>query len=135
MENRKRSFQYLGRGGSGAFAWIMQRLSGLALIVLTLGHFFMVHSSADAGHTWKAVSERLTNPAFIGLYTAFLILAMYHGVQGMWNIIRDFKLKPMITMTLFGLFIVISLVFLGIGLNTLFTFDPNAGVQTVTAIR
>ena len=66
MENRKRSFQYSGRGGSGAFAWIMQRLSGLALIVLTLGHFFMVHSSAAAGHTWKSVSERLTHPALIG---------------------------------------------------------------------
>lgn len=125
MEQRTRSFQYNGRGGSGAFAWLMQRLSGLALIILTLGHFFMVHYTPSSGHTWDAVAARLTNPVFIGLYTAFLILAMYHGVQGIWNIIRDFKFKPIVTMILYGLLIVVSLVFLGIGLNTIYSFDPN----------
>ena len=124
MEPRTRAFRYNGRGGSGAFAWLMQRLSGLALIILTVGHFLMVHYHPDAGHTWDASANRLTNPIFIGLYTAFLILAMYHGVQGMWNIIRDFRLKPAISITLYGILVVLALIFLGIGLNTLFTFNP-----------
>jgi succinate dehydrogenase hydrophobic anchor subunit len=61
---------------------------------------------------------------FVGLYTAFLLLGMYHGIQGMWNIIRDFKLKPAISLTLYGILVVMALIFLGIGLNTLFTFNP-----------
>jgi succinate dehydrogenase / fumarate reductase, membrane anchor subunit len=124
MEPRTRSFRYTGRGGSGAFAWLMQRLSGLALILLTLGHFFMVHYHPDAGHTWDATTSRLANPIFVGLYTAFLLLGMYHGIQGMWNIIRDFRLKPAVSITLYGILVVLALVFLGIGLNTLFTFNP-----------
>jgi succinate dehydrogenase / fumarate reductase membrane anchor subunit len=124
MEPRTRSFRYNGRGGSGAFAWMMQRLSGLALIILTIGHFLMVHYEPNAGHTWDATVARLTNPMFVGLYTAFLLLGMYHGMQGMWNIIRDFKLKPAISLTLYGILVVMALIFLGIGLNTLFTFNP-----------
>jgi succinate dehydrogenase / fumarate reductase membrane anchor subunit len=103
---------------------MMQRLSGLALIILTIGHFLMVHYEPNAGHTWDATVARLTNPMFVGLYTAFLLLGMYHGMQGMWNIIRDFKLKPAISLTLYGILVVMALIFLGIGLNTLFTFNP-----------
>ncbi len=133
-EPRTRAFRYKGRGGSGAFAWLMQRLSGLALIILTVGHFLMVHYNPDAGHTWDAVVSRMSNPAFIGLYAAFLILGMYHGVQGIWNIIRDFKLKPIVAISIFGVLVVVSLVFLGMGLNTLFTFDPNAGAQAAASV-
>lgn len=133
-EPRTRSFQYTGRGKSGAFAWLMQRLSGLALIVLTIGHFLMVHYKPSSGHTWDAVVSRLSSPMFVGLYTAFLILGMYHGVQGLWNIIRDFKLNPVLTMILYGVLVVAALVFLGVGLNTLFTFDPNAGASAVSAV-
>jgi succinate dehydrogenase hydrophobic anchor subunit len=105
----------------------MQRLSGVALIVLTVGHFIMVHNNPDAGHTWDAVVSRLSNPLFVGLYSAFLILAMYHGMQGIWNVLRDFKLKPVFAMSIFGTLVVLALVFLGMGLNTLFTFNPHAG--------
>jgi len=134
QEARKRSFRYQGSGRSGALAWLLQRLSGLALSVLTVGHFIMVHYEPKAGHTWDAVASRLTNPMFVGLYTAFLILAMYHGVQGIWNIIRDFRLKPIFAISLYGLLIVVSLIFLGIGLNTLFTFNPNAGMEPAMTV-
>jgi succinate dehydrogenase / fumarate reductase membrane anchor subunit len=132
-EPRTRAFRYAGRGGSGAFAWMMQRLSGLALIILTVGHYLMMHYKPASGHTWDAVASRLSDPIFVGLYAAFLILAMYHGVQGIWNIIRDFKLKPVVSMSIFGFLLVVSLIFLGIGLNTVFTFNPHAGEQPATA--
>lgn len=133
-ETRTRAFRFKGRGGSGAFAWLMQRLSGLALIVLTVGHYIMVHYQPASGHTWDAVVSRLSSPVFVGLYAAFLVLGMYHGIQGIWNIIRDFKLKPVVSMTLYGLLLVLALIFLGMGLNTLFTFNPHAGEPSTAAV-
>ena len=53
-----RSFRYPGRGNTGgAFNWLLQRLSGVALIILAVGHYLLVHSSPEQGHTWAASSR------------------------------------------------------------------------------
>lgn len=133
-QNTPRSFRYAGRGNGGAFNWILQRLSGVALIVLAVGHYFLVHRAPEQGHTWAATAVRLQSPWFVGLYSAFLILGMYHAIQGMWNIIRDFRLKPVVGMTIYGLLVVAALVFVGMGLNTLFSFDPTMAQQAAATV-
>ncbi len=109
---------------SGASAWMWQRITGLALVVLTIGHYIMMHYEPKSGHDYGSTASRLSDPVFKGMYLGFITIGMYHGVQGCWNVIRDFKLKPWLSYTLFGTLVILAFIFLGIGYNTVFTFDP-----------
>ena len=110
---------------SGAPAWMLQRITGLALVLLTVGHYILMHYNAVSGHDYDATAQRLNQPIFKGLYLGFITIGMYHGLQGCWNVVRDFKFRPWLTYTIFGTLLVLGIIFVGMGWNTMLTFDPN----------
>ncbi|HYM20838.1 MAG TPA: hypothetical protein VEW28_07535 [Candidatus Kapabacteria bacterium] len=112
-----------GRGGSKA--WMLQRITGISLVILTVGHYVLMHYNPKSGHDYGSTADRLSMPIFKGLYLAFITIGMYHGVQGIRNIVRDFKLKAKWSYTIFGVIMIAALIFVGIGWNTMLTFDPN----------
>ena len=103
---------------------MLQRITGLALVILTVGHYIMMHYNPVSGHDYGETADRLASPMFKGMYLLFITIGMYHGLQGVWNVIRDFKLKTWLAWTLFGTIVLAGIVFLGIGYNTMLTFDP-----------
>ena len=109
---------------SGAPAWYLQRISGLALVVLTVGHYILMHYNPTSGHDYGETASRLMSPWFKGLYLGFITIGMYHGLQGCFNIVRDFKMKPMWSMTIIGVLLVAGVIFVAVGWNTVLTFDP-----------
>ena len=109
---------------SGAPSWYLQRITGLALVVLTVGHYVLMHYNPTSGHDYGETASRLTSPWFKGIYLGFITIGMYHGLQGCLNIVRDFKLKPATSMTIFGVLVVAGVIFLAVGWNTILTFDP-----------
>ncbi len=125
MDESVKHLRTYAKGRGGAKGWMMQRITGVALVVLTVGHYILMHYNPKSGHDYGTTADRLANPLFKGLYLAFITIGMYHGMQGIWNIVRDFKFKPAVTYTIFGTIVVVALVFLGIGWNTMLTFDPN----------
>src|SRR3954471_4897229 len=109
---------------SGAPAWWMQRITGLALVVLTVGHYILMHYNPTSGHDYGETASRLASPWFKGLYLGFITIGMYHGLNGIWNIVRDYKMKPLLGMTIFGVLVVAGIIFVAVGWNTILTFDP-----------
>ena len=109
---------------SGASGWWLQRLTGLALVVLTVGHYILMHYNPVSGHDYGETASRLASPWFAGTYLAFITIGMYHGLQGVWNIVRDFKFKPVIGMSIFFVIVIAGIIFVGMGWNTILTFDP-----------
>lgn len=109
---------------SGASRWWLVRITGLALIPLLVGHYILMHYNPASGHDYGETASRLASPWFKGLYLSFITIGMYHGLIGMWNIIRDYKMKPIVGMTIFGILIVAGTVFLALGWNTILSFDP-----------
>ena len=77
---------------SGAPAWFWQRVTGIVLVVVLLGHYFLMHSTPQAGHTYDAVLARMQSPWWKAIDLTFVVFGLYHGLQGIWNIIRDFTL-------------------------------------------
>src|SRR5438552_16626353 len=110
---------------SGAPSWMLVRITGLLLVILTVGHYVMMHYNPASGHDYDWTSARLASPLFKGMYLAFITIGMYHGLLGIWNIVRDFKLRKWMTYTIFGAILIAGIVFAGIGWNTMLTFDPN----------
>lgn len=109
---------------SGASSWMWQRITGLALVVLTVGHYILMHYNSVSGHDYDATGARLSQPIFKGIYLAFITIGMYHGLQGVYNVIRDFKLRHWLHLTLWGSILIAGIIFVGIGWNTMLTFDP-----------
>jgi len=72
----------------------MQRVSAILLVGLAFTHFALQHFTTDAVSTGLTVAARLNNPWWQAYYALFIALALYHGVNGVCGIIRDYNPKP-----------------------------------------
>ena len=76
-------------------AWYLQRITGALLIVLLTAHFWVEHfMSAELRRgdlTYEAILARIANPVWQFIDIAFLLVALYHGLNGVRNIVLDFS--------------------------------------------
>lgn len=76
-----------------AISWQAQRITGLLLLPLLIAHFWVEHFMTAAlrhGHlTYQAILMRIANPWWQGIDIAFLLLALYHGLNGVMGIVLD----------------------------------------------
>jgi succinate dehydrogenase hydrophobic anchor subunit len=76
---------------AGQVQWIMQRVSAILLVGFAGLHFGLQHFTSDAVSTGLTVATRLNNPYWQAFYVVFIALAMYHGVNGVVGIVRDYN--------------------------------------------
>ena len=99
-----------------AINWYLQRVTGAALLVLLILHFWVEHFTAEvrtpAGLTFDVIQRRFFhNPWFVAVDITFLFVALYHGLNGVRNILLDYSLTARartpitIALVLFGLFV------------------------------
>ncbi len=84
---------YLSRR-TGSTQWLMQRVSAILLIVLAFLHFAIQHFTSDAVSTGLTVATRLNDPWWQAYYVVFITLALFHGINGLTGIIRDYNPRP-----------------------------------------
>ena len=113
------SYKYFGSRSSGANKWFMQRITGIALVILLVGHVLLMHLTPESGHTYQAVLDRLQNPFWKAIDMGFLTIGLWHGLNGTWNVIRDFKIKPFWTIVFQTGLVTVAVVFWFIGINTI----------------
>ena len=78
-----------------AINWYLQRITGAALLVLLIMHFWVEHFTAEvrtpAGLTFEVIQRRFfQNPWFVAIDITFLFIALYHGLNGIRNICLDY---------------------------------------------
>ena len=75
--------------------WYTQRITGAALLLLLIAHFWVEHFvSANllrGDLTYDAIRARISNPAWQAIDIAFLLIALLHGLSGLRNILLDFS--------------------------------------------
>lgn len=121
-------------GGSSfeLWTWWFMRLSGLALVILVLGHFTIVHL-VDGGVDridFAFVSGRWAHPFWQFYDAAMLVLGLMHGANGMRGIIDDY-VRPVRRPAVKGLLAVTGVLMVVLGLLIIFTFDPNRGSSKI----
>jgi len=83
--------RYQGSGKSGDWNWLMQRVSGVALLVLLLGHFFIEHFAGSASVIdYQHVAARLASTGWKLFDLTFVVFALYHGINGIFMVIEDY---------------------------------------------
>ena len=112
-----------------AINWYLQRITGAALLVLLIMHFWVEHFTAEvrtpAGLTFEVIQRRFFhNPWFVAVDITFLFIALYHGLNGIRNICLDYTWG-----TRFRTPITIAIVLVGIVVAywgvTAFTGNPH----------
>jgi succinate dehydrogenase / fumarate reductase, membrane anchor subunit len=114
-------FRFNNSKESGSKSWVLQRISGLALVVLMIGHYILMHFQPESGHTYGAVLTRMQFSWYRIIDLSFITLGLYHGLNGVWGIFRDYKLKPWLSLTILSSIILIGLAFLSWGFIIIFS--------------
>ena len=82
--------RYLGPGRTGAFEWLFQRVTGVALVIMLGVHFVIMHYMGSGPVTYEKVAPRLASGAYKAWELMFLALAGWHAMNGLKLIIDDY---------------------------------------------
>jgi succinate dehydrogenase / fumarate reductase membrane anchor subunit len=78
-----------------AILWYLQRVTGAALAVLLILHFWVEHFVSEnlrrGDLTYDAIRARISNPLWQTIDIAFLLIALLHGLSGARNILLDYS--------------------------------------------
>lgn len=120
-------FKYQSSKSSGSKSWMLQRITGIALVVFAIGHYILMHYNLDSGDTYQAVLNRMQFSWYRIIDLVFLTLGMYHGLNGLWGIFRDYKMEPWLKITLVSAIVILGLAFTAWGYIIIFSIPyPNA---------
>ncbi|MFN8512187.1 MAG: succinate dehydrogenase, cytochrome b556 subunit [Thermomicrobiales bacterium] len=114
-------------GGVELFAWYFLRVSGLALVVLALGHIFITHYlTVPAETTSSFVLDRWRNPLWRTFDWLLLMAAMAHGLIGLRLSIDDYLHSAGVRVFAQSVLWIIGFVFIGLGSVTIFTLNVDS---------
>ena len=75
--------------------WYLQRITGALLLVLLAAHFWVEHFMSEPLRrgqlTYDVIRARIENPYWQTIDIAFLLVALYHGLNGVRNILLDYS--------------------------------------------
>lgn len=114
--------------GRERFWWYFMRLSGLALVFLALGHMFIMHVlvvMTGAEIDFAFVQSRWGTPFWRVYDLLLLLLAFVHGANGARIVIGDYVAQPTARRLLVGSLLVLSAIWLVLGMAVIAFFDPN----------
>lgn len=119
--------------GRERFWWYFMRLSGLALVVLALGHMLIMHVLVELSGgeiNFAFVSSRWGNPFWRIYDLLLLVLAFLHGANGARVVVADYIENRTARSVVIGGLLVISGIWLVLGMFVIALFDP--GVHDVS---
>ncbi|RJQ79228.1 succinate dehydrogenase [Pseudonocardiaceae bacterium YIM PH 21723] len=108
-------------------AWLFMRISGLALIVLVLGHLFIMNILDGGVHriNFAFVAGRWSSPFWQFWDLSMLWLAQLHGGNGLRTVINDYARKDATRFWLKMVLYVSMVLIISLGTFVIFTFNPN----------
>jgi len=116
-----------GRTNTELYLWLFMRISGVVLVVLVLGHLFIMNI-LDGGVqriNFAFVAGRWSSPFWQVWDLLMLWLAMLHGTSGLRTIINDYTRRDGTRTALKGLLYTATTITIALGTLVIFTFDPT----------
>jgi len=114
-------------GGFELWSWLFMRISGIVLLILTVGHVLIMHVQDDGvGRVdFGFVATRWQSPVWRTWDWMLLVLALIHGINGLRVITLDYVRKPGIRLTINMTFYILGFTLFVLGSVIVFTFDPS----------
>ena len=112
-------------GNFERYAWLFMRLSGVAMLVLAVGHMVIQHVlNSSANLTLQFVAVQWSSWGWKAFDILLLWMAIPHGIRGLYNILSDYIHNPGLRRLVGGLlalFVVATVIWATIAIAL---FDP-----------
>jgi len=118
---------YLTRNVAPTLGWYLQRITAIFLAFGLLVHFWVLHFVIERPVTFVKVQERMLTPGWVIFDLLLLIFAVYHGLNGLWNVIIDYNPPAGLRKFLGWLFFIVGLALVIVGFYALIPFTVNGG--------
>jgi succinate dehydrogenase / fumarate reductase membrane anchor subunit len=119
--------------GRERFWWFFMRLSGLALVILALGHMFIMHVLVEmtGGEIDFAFVQSRWGTPFWRIYDLLLlVLAFVHGINGARIVVADYVAHRTARSLITGALLVLAAIWLVLGIAVIAFFDPTTAPPT-----
>lgn len=119
--------------GRERFWWYFMRLSGLALVILALGHMFIMHVLVEltGGEIDFAFVQSRWGSPFWRIYDLLLlVLAFVHGINGARIVVADYVAHRTARSLITGALLALAAIWLILGIAVIAFFDPNTAPPT-----
>lgn len=107
------------------YAWLFMRLSGVAMLILAVGHMVIQHIlNSSANLSLQFVAVQWSSWGWKAYDILLLWMAIPHGIRGLYNVLSDYVHSPGLRRgigILLGLFIIATVIWATIGISL---FDP-----------
>jgi succinate dehydrogenase / fumarate reductase, membrane anchor subunit len=107
------------------YAWLFMRLSGVAMLILAVGHMVIQHIvNSSANLTIYFVAQQWSAWGWKAFDITLLWLAIPHGIRGLFNILTDYIHNPGLSRLiaiLLAIFVVITVIWATFAIAM---FDP-----------
>ena len=111
------------------FWWYFMRLSGLALVLLVLGHMLIMHVLVELSGSeidFAFVQSRWGTPFWRIYDLLLLVLAFVHGANGARVVVTDYITHRTARSLVIGILLAASIVWLVLGILVIALFDPES---------
>lgn len=115
------------------FWWWFMRISGLALVILALGHMFIMHVLVEltGGEIDFAFVQSRWGTPFWRIYDLLLlVLAFVHGVNGARIVVADYVTHRRARSLITGALLALAAIWLILGMAVIAFFDPTTAPPT-----
>lgn len=99
----------------GSWAWILHRLSGLALMFYLTLHIWVINTLTKGPETFTTVTTFLSSPLFKFLEVGLWGVILYHAFNGVRVVIVDFFKGSLVHKKLFVVLIAIAFILWALG--------------------
>lgn len=105
------------------FRWLLQRITAILLVLFLAIHIITIHFIPAEVVNLDNVMGRIHGSTFwLIFYGLFLITALFHGLNGVYEIIIDYNPPTVLRRTVTVLFCLLGVAAFVLGLQTLLMF-------------
>jgi succinate dehydrogenase / fumarate reductase, membrane anchor subunit len=109
------------------YAFLFMRMSGLALLILAVGHMMIQHVLNSSGNlTLMFVADQWNSWGWKAYDIFLLLFAIPHGLNGLRNVLEDYIHNPRLMKNIniaLAVFAVVTVIWAAVGIAL---FDPEA---------
>ncbi len=96
----------------GVWAWILQRMTAVLLFVLLGTHLAVLHYVPEnMDFNFLGVAARLKSTLYMLVDSGLLITGVYHGLNGVRNVVFDFVISESTRRTITTLLLIVGVAF------------------------
>lgn len=111
-----------------ATVWYLMRVTGIALFVLALAHFSILHFIYDpADQTAAFITDQRWNQLFWRAFDwTLLMLVLFHSFMGMRTVLLDYLHWPRLRMVVLSIFYLMAVVLFVLGTVVVMTLPAGS---------